>query len=166
MNNSIALTFKEKDLDIIASSKVPPIVYTVPEGTVRKSISYPDNVGKWGLMWVDTKGGPNKGSLMLIPTNMNGMRQLFNTRVKYYQSFGFKEFEANLLAKANVDKHWCPNNMKFLYELSTNVHELSSVDDLRTALPGLAERANITNRDAIRNYMLLERIRTNLIEGE
>lgn len=165
MNNSIVLSFKEKDLDIIASTKVPPIVYTLPKGVSRKTVSYPDSIGKWSLMWVNTRGDTHKGGLMLIPSNMNGMRQLFNTRVKYYQSFGFKEFEATTLAKVKVDKYWCPNNMKFLYELSTNVHGLSSVDDLRVKLPELAVQSNISNRDALHNYMLLESIKNNLTMG-
>lgn len=157
------LVFKEKDLDIIASTLVPPLVYTLPEGKLRNSVTYPERVGRWKLIWVNTNGKKDKGSLMLVPMCGNDKRKVFNTRVQYYMSFGFKEFEATLLAKMDVTKYWCRNNIRFLYGLATNAFGLESLEDLRTALPELATTSKISNTDAIRNYLLLEQLRSKVM---
>ena len=83
----INLVFKENEIDHIASTAVPPLVYTLPEGKLRNSVVYPERVGGWKLMWVYTNGRKDKGSLMLVPLCSNNKRKLFNTRVKYYMGF-------------------------------------------------------------------------------
>lgn len=152
------LQFKENELEHIASTAVPPLTYTLPEGKLRNSVVYPERVGNWKLMWVNTNGKKDKGSLMLVPLCSNNKRKLFNTRVKYYMEFGFKEYEATILAKTNISKYWSRNNMAFLYGLSSGQYGITCIEDLRAALPDLAIRANISNTDAIRNYVLLENI--------
>ena len=48
--------------------------------------------------------------------------------------------------------------MAFLFGLASGQYGITCMDDLRSALPDIAIRANISNTDAIRNYVLLENI--------
>lgn len=152
----INLVFKEKDLDIIATHKVPPIVYTLSGGLSRKDITLPVRVGPWKFMWVNTQGRHDQGDLMLLPNNINAKRLLHNARVKHYKTHNFNPIEAEMLASTDVPSYWCPKNLQVLRDLSSGTLVYQTLETLRVDLQELSDRYTITPSEIINQYVLLQ----------
>lgn len=119
------LSFTKEELLYIAQNNVPPIVYTLEEGYSRKDISFPKNIGDWGLGWTATDGRDDKGMIIIYPNNSVSRKIVVQTQAKRYETFGFSVAESLLVAEIKVPEYWNDNVIRCLRALTDGTYDYS-----------------------------------------